>query len=113
MNTFTTLAEPNRRDILVVLIEGEATVNTLVARVGLSQPSMSKHLKVLRDSELVTQRIDGQRRWYALNGESLKEIDDWLQPFRRLWSQRLDALGEHLDKSAQARAQTSRTNKGE
>ena len=98
MTLFASLAEPKRRDILNILIEGEATVNALVDRMTLSQPSVSKHLKVLREANLVTQRIDGQRRWYALNNQPLQELDQWLVPFRQQWSQRLDALGEHLDK---------------
>ena len=98
MSLFASLAEPNRRDILHILIEGEATVSSLVDRMALSQPSVSKHLKVLRESNLVTQRVDGQRRWYALNNQPLQELDQWLAPFRQQWSQRLDALGTHLDR---------------
>lgn len=100
MTLFSSLAEPSRREILHILIEGEATVNTLVNRMALSQPSVSKHLKVLREADLVTQRIDGQRRWYAINNAPLKELDQWLAPFRQQWSRRLDALGEHLDQAA-------------
>lgn len=97
MSLFASLAEPKRRDILHILMDGEATVTGLVDRLPLSQPSVSKHLKVLREANLVTQRVDGQKRWYALNNQPLQELDQWLAPFRRQWSQRLDALGTHLD----------------
>jgi len=97
MDTFESLADPHRRQILQHLIDGEQTVNDLVAALPLSQPSVSKHLKVLHTAELVTQRADGQRRWYALNPTGLQTIDDWLAPFRADWSRRLDALGTHLD----------------
>lgn len=99
MTLFASLAEPSRREILNILIDGETTVNTLVDRMTLSQPSVSKHLKVLREANLVTQRIDGQRRWYALNNQPLQELDQWLAPFRQQWSRRLDALGQHLDQT--------------
>ena len=98
MDTFTTLAEPNRRVILDALREGPRTVSMLVETMGASQPAVSKHLRVLRDAGLVRVRRDGQRRWYEVNAEPLADLDAWLEPFRRLWSRRLDGLARHLDR---------------
>jgi DNA-binding transcriptional ArsR family regulator len=95
--TFDVLAEPARRDILDLLREGERSVGELVERLSLSQPGVSKHLRVLRDAGLVVVRPDAQRRWYGLRAEPLAEIDAWLGPYRRYWSDRLDALERHLD----------------
>jgi DNA-binding transcriptional ArsR family regulator len=95
--TFDVLAEPSRRDILDLLREGERSVGELVGHLALSQPGVSKHLRVLRDAGLVAVRPDGQRRMYELRAEPLAEIDAWLGPYRRFWSSRLDALERHLD----------------
>jgi DNA-binding transcriptional ArsR family regulator len=95
--TFDVLAEPARRDILDLLRERERSVGELVERLPLSQPGVSKHLRVLRDAGLVVVRPDAQRRWYQLRAEPLAEIDAWLGPYRRFWSSRLDALERHLD----------------
>jgi DNA-binding transcriptional ArsR family regulator len=95
-STFEVLAEPRRRQILDVLRTGEQPVGELVARLPLSQPAVSKHLKVLRDVGLVEVRHDAQRRWYRLRTDPLLEIDAWLAPYRKLWSGRLDALEHHL-----------------
>src|SRR2546429_1238702 len=81
--TFDVLAEPARRDILDLLREGERSVGELVDRLALSQPGVSKHLRVLRDAGLVVVRPDAQRRWYGLRAEPLAEIDAWLGPYRR------------------------------
>jgi DNA-binding transcriptional ArsR family regulator len=94
---FAVLAEPSRRRILDLLRDGERSVGDLVAATALSQPGVSKHLRVLRDAGLVDVRPDAQRRIYGLRAEPLAEIDAWLAPYRRLWSQRLDALEHHLD----------------
>ncbi len=94
---FDVLAEPHRRQILDLLREDERAVGDLVAEVGISQPSVSKHLRVLRDAGLVEVRTDAQRRVYRLRPEPLREIDEWLQPYRVAWSKRLDALERHLD----------------
>ena len=94
---FDVLAEPHRRQILDLLREDERAVGELVAEVGISQPSVSKHLRVLRDAGLVEVRTDAQRRVYRLRPEPLREIDEWLQPYRVAWSKRLDALERHLD----------------
>ena len=97
VTTFDVLAEPSRRDILDLLREGERSVGDLVEQLSISQPGVSKHLRVLRDAGLVVVRPDAQRRWYRLRAEPLAEIDDWLSPYRRFWSSRLDALQRHLD----------------
>ena len=95
--TFTVLAEPARRRILDLLLERPRAVGELVDKLGLTQPGTSKHLRVLREAGLVVVRPEAQRRVYALNPEPLAEIDAWLEPYRRLWSDRLDALERHLD----------------
>jgi DNA-binding transcriptional ArsR family regulator len=98
MSAFQVLAEPHRRHILDLLREGERSVNELVLGLGLSQPGVSKHLRVLREAGLVRVRVDAQRRLYALRAQPLTELDEWLEPYRRLWSERLDALVQHLDR---------------
>ncbi len=94
---FEVLAEPNRRRILEQLREGERTVNDMVARMEISQPAMSRHLKVLREAGLVTARVDAQRRYYRLQQEPLAEIEEWLATFRPFWTDKLDALERYLD----------------
>jgi DNA-binding transcriptional ArsR family regulator len=95
---FDVLAEPSRRRILDLLLERERSVNELVDLVGLSQPSVSKHLKTLREAGLVRVRQDAQWRWYQIDAAPLAEIDAWLAPYRRFWNDRLDALERQLDK---------------
>jgi DNA-binding transcriptional ArsR family regulator len=97
MTAFEALAEPNRRRILDLLRERELSVGSLVERLGLSQPGVSKHLRVLRDAGLVHSRTDAQRRIYAVSPAPLEEIDAWLEPYRRMWGDQLDALERHLD----------------
>jgi DNA-binding transcriptional ArsR family regulator len=97
------LAEPARRRILDLLLERPQTVGDLVEALGASQPSTSKHLRVLRDAGLVHVHPDAQRRVYALRPEGLAELDAWLAPYRRLWEGRLDALEAHLDKNPEGR----------
>jgi DNA-binding transcriptional ArsR family regulator len=94
---FEVVAEPHRRRILELLRAGERPVNVLVDELALSQPAVSKHLRVLRDAGLVDVRRDAQRRLYRLIPEPLVEIDEWLTPFRDAWARRLDALESHLD----------------
>ena len=94
---FEVLAEPNRRRILDLLREKERPVGDLVAKLGISQPAVSKHLRVLRDAGLVEVTADAQRRLYRVHAEPLREIDDWLTPYRKAWSKRIDALERHLD----------------
>ena len=97
LQTFDALAEPTRRRILDDIVGGERSVGDLVQRLGMSQPGVSKHLRVLREASLVQVRQDAQRRWYELSPAPLTEIDAWLEPYRRLWGGRLDALERHLD----------------
>ena len=97
MTAYSALAEPSRRQILELLRDGERSVNELVARLDLSQPGVSKHLKVLREAGLVEVRPDGKRRWYGLRAQPLVEVAEWLEPYRRHWSARLDALERHLE----------------
>jgi DNA-binding transcriptional ArsR family regulator len=96
MTAYAALAEPSRRQILDLLRERERSVNELVDHVGLSQPGVSKHLKVLREAGLVAVRPDGKRRFYGLRGAPLAEVADWLEPYRRHWDAQLDALEHHL-----------------
>jgi DNA-binding transcriptional ArsR family regulator len=97
--SFAVLAEPTRRKILDLLREGERPVGDLVVRLRLSQPGVSKHLRVLRDAGLVEVRAEAQRRLYRLRPDPLREIDEWLAPYRRLWAGSLDRLGHHLEES--------------
>lgn len=94
---FEVLAEPNRRHILDLLRVRERPVGELVAALDVSQPAVSKHLRVLRDAGMVDVRVDAQRRLYRVRTEPLQELDKWLSPYRELWSSRLDALERHLD----------------
>ena len=96
-DAFNAVAEPRRRQILDVLAGGERPVNDIVEALRLAQPQVSKHLRVLREAGLVDVRRDAQRRVYALRPEPLAELDAWLQPYRRLWARRLDALERHLE----------------
>jgi DNA-binding transcriptional ArsR family regulator len=97
MSVFDVLAEPNRRRILDLLAGSEQPVGELVAQLELSQPAVSKHLRILREAGLVEVRGDAQRRLYRVRPEPLRAVDQWLTPYRRLWSQRLDELERHLD----------------
>ncbi len=96
---FAVLADPHRRQILDLLRIRDRAVGELVDQLGLSQPGVSKHLRMLREAGLVTVRHDAQRRWYGLRPEPLAEIDDWLAPYRAFWSDRLDALQRHLEEN--------------
>ncbi len=103
-SSFTIVAEPNRRAILSLLLASERSVGELEQELQLSQPSVSKHLRVLRDAGFVESRVEAQRRLYRLKVEPLMEIDAWLVPFRRFWSKHVDALEQHLDRLDQAPA---------
>jgi DNA-binding transcriptional ArsR family regulator len=94
---FAALAEPNRRAILDLLLVDEQPVSAIVDALDIGQPTVSKHLKVLREAGLVSMRIDANRRIYGLRTQPLLEIDDWLLPYRRRWAARLDALEQFLD----------------
>ena len=91
------LAEPRRRAILDALRDGERGVNELVDQLGLSQPLMSKHLRVLREAGLVEARVDRQRRLYRIRPEPLIDLDEWLSAYRKFWAVQLDRLEDHLD----------------
>src|SRR5690242_4321314 len=99
-STFEVVAEPTRRRILDLLRDRERSVGELVERLSISQPGVSKHLRVLRDAGLVHVRTDAQRRWYGRLAEPLSELDEWLEPYRRLWAGRLAALERLVDESA-------------
>ena len=108
---FEVIAEPNRRAILTLLVSSEQSVGEIEQRLGMTQPAVSKHLRVLRDAGVVEATVDAQRRVYRLKPESLQEIDEWLAPFRRLWSRHLDALERHLDRMDQATSTKKKTRK--
>ncbi|MDH6437861.1 UNVERIFIED_CONTAM: DNA-binding transcriptional ArsR family regulator [Streptomyces canus] len=97
---WTALADPHRRAIVALLLERPRPVGEIVEACGLSQPSTSKHLKVLREAGLVRVRQDAQRRVYALDPDPIAELDAWLAPYRKLWNTSLDALGDRLDETA-------------
>ena len=97
-SVFAIIAEPNRRAILSLLITSEQTVGEIERQLGMSQPTVSKHLRVLREAGFVEATVDEQRRLYRLKPEPLQEVDDWLAPFRRFWSAHVDALERHLDR---------------
>ena len=96
-DAFNAVAEPRRRQILDVLADGERPVNDLVSAVGLTQPQVSKHLRVLREVGAVEVRDDGRRRLYRLNGRSLKPIHDWVKSYEASWEERFDGLDAVLD----------------
>ncbi len=94
---FEVLAEPHRRRILDLLRDAERPVGDLVGILRVSQPAVSKHLRVLRDAGLVEARIEAQKRVYRVRPEPLRQLDDWLAPYRAMWTAHLDALESHLD----------------
>ncbi|HEY0647557.1 metalloregulator ArsR/SmtB family transcription factor [Phenylobacterium sp.] len=98
MSPFEALAEPNRRRILDVLRSGERPAGDLVQALAISQPGVSKHLKLLREAGLVSMRAEGQRRLYRLEPGGLADLDAWLMPYRRFWADRLNRLDEHLER---------------
>jgi DNA-binding transcriptional ArsR family regulator len=126
---FEIIAEPNRRAILSLLVSSQQSVGEIERQLRMPQPTVSKHLRVLREAGFVTSTVDAQRRLYRLNPEPLRELDAWLAPFRRFWSAHLDALERHLDRmepstptkttatkrttSGGRRARNHGTNKGE
>ena len=97
MTPFDVLAEPNRRRILDLLADSERPVGELVSQLQLSQPAVSKHLRVLREAGLVHVRGDAQRRLYSVRPEPLRAVDEWLAPYRAMWAARLEDLERHLD----------------
>jgi DNA-binding transcriptional ArsR family regulator len=97
-STFGIIAEPNRRAILSLLASSERSVGEIERQLRMPQPSVSKHLRVLREAGFVEARVDAQRRLYRIRPEPLIEVEAWLAPFRRFWSARVDALERHLDR---------------
>jgi len=97
-SAFAVLAEPNRRAILKLLVSSQRSVGDIERRLRMPQPTVSKHLRVLRDAGFVEATVDAQRRLYRLKAEPLQEVDAWLAPFRRFWSAHVDALARHLDR---------------
>jgi DNA-binding transcriptional ArsR family regulator len=97
-SSFAIIAEPNRRAILGLLLGTERSVGDIERRLQLPQPSVSKHLRVLRNAGFVQSRVEAQRRLYSLRPEPLMEMDAWLEPFRRFWTKHVDALEQHLDR---------------
>jgi len=107
-SVFEIIAEPNRRAILSLLVSSQQSVGEIERQLGMPQPMVSKHLRVLREAGFVESMVDAQRRLYRLKPESLQEVDAWLAPFRRLWSAHLDALERHLDRMEQERRRKRR-----
>ena len=100
-SSFAILAEPNRRAILGLLASSERSVGEIERQLRMPQTSVSKHLRVLREAGFVEARVEAQRRVYVIRPEPLKEVDEWLAPFRRFWAAHVDALERHLDRMAQ------------
>jgi DNA-binding transcriptional ArsR family regulator len=110
-SVFEIIAEPNRRAILSLLVSSEQSVGEIERQLRMTQPTVSKHLRVLREGGYVESTVDAQRRLYRLKPESLQELDLWLAPFRRLWSAHLDALERHLERmNGEAKPPRGKTN---
>jgi len=97
-SVFEIIAEPNRRTILSLLASSQQSVGEIERKLGMPQPTVSKHLRVLREAGFVESKVDAQRRLYRLKPERLQEVDAWLAPFRRFWSAHVDALERYLDR---------------
>jgi DNA-binding transcriptional ArsR family regulator len=95
---FTIVAEPNRRAILSLLLDAEQSVGEIERQLGMPQPAVSKHLRVLREAGVVEATVDAQRRLYRIKPGPLRQLDEWIGPFRRLWVRHVDALERHLDR---------------
>ena len=108
---FEIIAEPNRRAILGLLVSAQQSVGEIERQLGMTQPAVSKHLRVLRDAGFVESTVDAQRRLYRLNPEPFQEMDAWLDQFRRFWSPHLDALERHLDRMEPSTATKRKTRK--
>ena len=111
-SAFAIIAEPNRRAILKLLVSSEQSVGDIERRLRMPQPMVSKHLRVLRDAGFVESTVDAQRRLYRLKPDALHEVDDWLEPFRRFWSDHVDALERHLDRMDTSTPTKKRPRKG-
>jgi DNA-binding transcriptional ArsR family regulator len=110
-SVFEIIAEPNRRAILSLLVSKEQSVGEIERRLRMPQPTVSKHLRVLREAGFVESTVDAQRRLYRLKPEPLQELEAWLAPFRRFWSVHLDALERHLDRMDQPASTKRKTRK--
>ena len=108
-SVFEIIAEPNRRAILSLLISSQQSVGAIERQLRMPQPTVSKHLRVLRDAGFVESTVDAQRRLYRLRPEPLQEVDAWLAPFRRFWSAHVDALERHLDRMDRATPTKTKT----
>jgi DNA-binding transcriptional ArsR family regulator len=108
VEVFEVIAEPNRRAILSLLVSSQRSVGEIERQLQMPQPTVSKHLRVLRDAGFVESTVDAQRRLYRLKPEPLQELDTWLAPFRRFWSAHLDALERHLDRIDQSTSTKSK-----
>lgn len=104
---FDILADPTRRRIIEVLRDGERSVGEIVVHVGIAQSGVSRHLRILQEAGFVDVRGDGQRRLYSLRPEPFQRIDRWMADYRRLWEQRLDRLGDAIDREPRARKEHS------
>jgi DNA-binding transcriptional ArsR family regulator len=111
-SAFAIIAEPNRRAILSLLVSSQQSVGEIERQLRMPQPTVSKHLRVLREAGFVESSVDAQRRLYHLKPESLLEVEAWLAPFRRLWSAHLDALERHLDRMHQLSVKRATRAKG-
>jgi DNA-binding transcriptional ArsR family regulator len=114
-SVFDIIAEPNRRAILSLLVSSQQSVGEIERQLRMAQPTVSKHLRVLREAGFVESTVDAQRRLYRLKHEPLQEIDAWLAPFRRFWSAHVDALERHLDRmeeSSPTKSKTGRRRRG-
>jgi DNA-binding transcriptional ArsR family regulator len=103
------LGDPVRRELVDLLADGELSAGELAGRFPVSRPAISRHLRVLREAGLVTARTEGRRRVYALDPGPLRQIDDWLEPYRDLWAQRLDALDTEIARGRRARTTGDRS----
>src|SRR3954470_8245470 len=103
MEALAALADPTRRELVAVLAHGEVAAGELAHRFPMSRPAISRHLRVLREAGLVTARAEGKRRMYTLDPRPLRELDEWLEPYRDLWAHRLDALDTEIARGRRAR----------
>jgi len=110
-SVFEIIAEPNRRAILSLLVSSEQSVGEIERELRMPQPTVSKHLRVLREAGFVEPTVDAQRRIYRLKPEPFQEVDTWLAPFRRFWSAQVDALERHLDRMEQSTQTKTKTKK--
>jgi DNA-binding transcriptional ArsR family regulator len=110
-SAFEIIAEPNRRAILSLLVSSEQSVGEIERRLRMTQPTVSKHLRVLREAGFVESTVDAQRRLYRLRPEPFQQVDAWLAQFRQFWSVHIDALERHLDRMGQSKQDQSTTTK--